>query len=318
MSRILNLFFAIFMFLPNLSSLYAQCASLARGAVAFDPKSCQALQPEQFFQKSKPQHKFIFNLDAVNQKQFFDTYRGHLLKGTVSRSQIKQKGLIESQRGLLLGKNISVFIPPTAVVNCSNITQQTVVGILSEQCCNGSGESPCLSGTNYILEIKEQVPRIALDNQKNPTAARSRSEKAKTANEAFENSNFKLAAKNLEEVRKEGKMDALAYYQLGMSYRKLDLCRKAIPPLREFYDIEEQSKRWAADDDLVRKNYMLLARCYARENDADSAVMILGSFLTEPKKYRKEIEESLRERDFNWIDTTKEFKQYREEAQRKL
>src|SRR4051812_30630429 len=96
----------------------AQCVSLARGAVAFDPKTCEIIQPETYFKKTNPQHKFIFDLDANSQKAFFNTYRGYLLNGKVSMSKVRQKGISDS-RGFLLGKDITVFVAPGKAIDCN-------------------------------------------------------------------------------------------------------------------------------------------------------------------------------------------------------
>ena len=62
---------------------------------------------------------------------------------------------------------------------------------------------------------------------------------------------------------------------------------------------------------------MLLARCLARMNDPQNAVAILNSYLIEPAKYRSEINESLKDADFGWIHTSREYRDYTKEARKK-
>ena len=62
---------------------------------------------------------------------------------------------------------------------------------------------------------------------------------------------------------------------------------------------------------------MLLARCLARMNDPQNAVAILNSYLIEPAKYRNEINESLKDSDFGWIHTSREYRDYMKEARKK-
>jgi hypothetical protein len=135
---------------------------------------------------------------------------------------------------------------------------------------------------------------------------------------AFQNKKFKMAAKFLERTRSRGKIDLAGRYALGVSYRKLDLCPKAIPVLKEIYDDFLKKKNWADQDKYTRRAIFLLARCYAKELNSGQAVLILNGYLVEPKKYKAEIRQSFKHRDFGWIHTTKDYINYKKEAQKKL
>ena len=113
-------------------------------------------------------------------------------------------------------------------------------------------------------------------------------------------------------------MDNVGHFKLGYSYRMLDLCPAAISPLKYVHEQKEKGATWADEDVAVRASDFLLARCYAKMNQPGASVLLLNAYLLEPQKYAKELKDSLSHADFGWIHTSREYREYQKEAQKKL
>lgn len=46
--------------------------------------------------------------------------------------------------------------------------------------------------------------------------------------------------------------------------------------------------------------------------------MILNSYLLEPQKYKSELKQALSNKDFGWIHTSKEYRDFKKEVGKKL
>jgi hypothetical protein len=110
----------------------------------------------------------------------------------------------------------------------------------------------------------------------------------------------------------------MGYYFLGLTYRYLDLCSKAISPLTYLAELNDKNEVWGDQKEVLRRSNFLLARCHSKLNRPGEATIILNSYLIEPGKYRAEIQESLKHKDFGWINSAKEFVEYEAKARKAL
>lgn len=303
-------------FLVQTPKLYADCISLVKGPIAFDVKSCGALSPEQTFDLSNSRYKFIKDLPPSDRQKFYNSYRGLLIKGKVARSLAVRSGL-SPEKGALNGEDISVFVRP-GDAQCSEIDGQRVKAFLDEACCEGGGDAPCLLQTTYVLKDVKPLGKANLDSGNKERKVATNSPTYTKAEAAFRKKDFRNAAKFYEMVREEGKLDVTGYYNLGLAYRLMDKCDKAIPVLEYVFKKASKQEIWSDEEPMVRKSNLLLARCYAKSNKADFAMVILQSYLLDPVKFRNELRQSLNHKDFGWINTTKEYQHFRKEAEAAL
>lgn len=296
----------------------AECVSLVKGPIAFDVNSCGVFNPERTFDPSMQRFSFIKDLPAANRKQFYDSYRGLLMKGRVAKSDAIRSGL-SPEKGALNGENITVFIMP-GQASCENLANKRIQATLDEACCEGGGDVPCLLNTTYVLkEVKpvgDSPENTPGGEKKKPNFKKSKEYLA--AEKAFAKRDYKKAVVNFEEAKKKKELDIPGAYKLGITYRLLDQCKKAIPLLREVYDKYIKNDFWAEDEEEIRSSNFLLARCYAKLTQPDFAVVVLSAYLLDPKKYHKELELSLKHKDFGWIHTSKEYREYKRDAEKAL
>ncbi len=296
--------------------LRAECVSLVKGSIAMDVESCGVLSPEKTFDLSNPRFKFIADLPAPQRKKFFDSYRGLVVKGTVARSLAVRSGL-SPEKGVFNGEKITVFITPGAA-KCEEILNKRVKGTLDEACCTGGGDVPCLLSSNLVLKEVKPIGKTGSGAGDQARRKANESKEYKKAARAYTKRDYKTAAFLFEGERIRGTLDTMGHYKLGHSFRELDQCEKAVPVLKVLFDKSVKNEFWADEADIIRKGNFMLARCYAKMNQAAFAVVILQGYLLEPGKYRKELETALKHKDFGWINTTKEFREFAAEAERKL
>jgi hypothetical protein len=135
---------------------------------------------------------------------------------------------------------------------------------------------------------------------------------------AFRNHKYQDAVKAFERAFVNGELDIKGHYKLGYAYREIDQCRDAIRPLK-YVQEQREKKRIFADEELVaRQAVFLLARCHSKMNEPGPAVLLLNQYLLEPQKYKKELRDSLSHKDFGWIHTSKEYRDYEKAARKKL
>ncbi len=294
----------------------AECLSLVSGPIVLDVQGCKAMEPETFFDPAKSKYKWITDLDAAGKKQFYATYRGLYIRGKVVKSSAIKKGL-SNDPGALNGETIGAYIPPGGGA-CTAYNGKRLSAEVKEICCDGSGDAPCLLATGFILG-GIQVAGTAGTSAGDADRQKAKSSKDyQEAQKQFDAGNMKKAVAAYERARNSGDIDVLGLYNMGSAYRKLDQCGDAIKPLKMIYDKEIKKQIWADEEPIARKAIFLLAKCYAKMNEPSLSTLILQGYLVEPDKYRSEIKESLNHKDFGWIHTAKEYREYKKAAQKKL
>ncbi len=294
----------------------AECLSLTSGPIVYDVIGCKVLTPETAFDLSKEKYGWIKDLDAAGKKQFYDTYRGTYLKGKVVKSSAQTKG-IANEQGALNGDTIySMILPPAT--QCNQILGKRIAGNLKEVCCEGGGQPPCLLDTSYLI-LQPQVIGGAESAAGDSTRTKAKQSKDyQAAEKLYRAKKYKDAVKLYEKARPNDELDVTGFYHLAFSYREMDQCKDAVGPLKIVNEKAQKKQIWADEEGTARKAQFLLARCHAKLNDPQSAVLLLNSYLLEPKKYKTEIVQSLKHKDFGWIHTSKEYRDYKKEAQSKL
>ena len=313
----MKLFYLIFLLLILSNELaYSACASLIKGKMAMDVKTCGRISPEKSFDTNRDKYKFIKELPEKQKADFYNSYRGLYISGEVVRSYAIRSGL-SPEKGVLSGEKIKVFFPPSST-SCKDIKRKRLKFYLDEACCEGGGDAPCLLPTSYVMKNVKIIGEAFSSAGNRKQIEESKSPEYKKANAAFRKKNYKKAAYYYEVLDENDKLDVRGLYLLGYSYRKLDRCDNAIPPLTKLDDKFVRNDYWTNDEKTIRKGVLLLARCYAKKNKADKAVPILERFLMDPKKYRSEIKFSISNKDFGWIKTTTEYQDYKKQALKAL
>jgi tetratricopeptide (TPR) repeat protein len=295
---------------------YSECTSLKNGPIVFDVVGCSAVVPEQSFDLQNPQYQWIKDLDSAGRQSLFQSYRGLYIKGKVIKSDVVQSG-VSAVPGALKGETILAFVPP-GESKCETINGKRFTAQLTEKCCDGSGNAPCLLQTEYVL-TKPNVIGTSGSGAGDPTKVRSQQSKDYAAGKkAFGERRYKQAIQFYLSARAKGELDLLGYYHVGYAYREVDQCKEAIPYLKYIHDLDEKNAIWADDEKTARLANFLLARCYARTNRPGPAVLVLNTYLIEPGKFVQEIRDSINHKDFGWIHTSKEYSDYKALALKKL
>jgi len=291
---------------------FGGCLSLVKGPIVADIIACHALEPEKTLSPQKASFQWIGDLDAKSRSDLYETYRGLFLKARVVKSQAVNQGLSE-ERGALIGKEVFVFFKE-AGATCATFHGKRSAGQLEEVCCDGHGNSPCLLDTGYVFKSLKPVGAVGTSAGDVTRKKASTSKDYQEAEKAFNEKKYRAAIKSYELARMDGSLDIKGHYRLGLSYREVDESKKAIPILEQVHTRYEGGESWADEEQTVRDAIFLLARCYAKTNQPEKSVLILEGYLLDPKKHKKEIQESLKERDFGWINTSKPFKDYKAQA----
>lgn len=301
---------------PESSALAeGSCQALTKGPIAFDIEVCKPFDPG-MFDTSKPKYKFIGDLDAAGRDELLASYRGLVVKGTVVLSRAIKEGLSAS-KGVLQGEKIIFFIPPS-VTSCEAIFQKRVSGIVEEKCCNGNGNAPCLLGSGLVLKDVKVAGDAMVGEGLVKKGKRTHGKEYQEAEKLYSQKKYREAIKLYTKAEEAGDIDVKGLFRLGFAYRELEKCDEAVRPLKKIWDLQQSNKVWADEDLDARRGVFLLARCNAKNGDPSGAVFYLNAFLLDPKKYRGELKQSLTHKDFGWIHTSKEYKQYREAALSKL
>ncbi|MCX6131179.1 MAG: hypothetical protein NTX25_19240 [Proteobacteria bacterium] len=297
-------------------SLSAACASLVRGQLTLDVQSCSSVQSEQVFGTAEPKYNFIRDLPPAQRKAFLDSYRGLLVKGKVARSLAVRNGLSPEQ-GALAGESITAFIPPQ-LMSCDAVNGKRLQAIMDETCCEGGGEVPCLLGASYVLRKPEVIGGAnSKAGNLDSHATRQRPE-FRQAQVFLTRKDYKQAVIALEKLHKANQLDVQGSFLLAATYRELDKCPLALPLLESIYRRFEKNDYWSDDETYIRRGTLLMARCLSMLERPGEAVMVLQSFLVEPQRFRKEINDSFSHADFGYIQTSKPYLDYREIAVKAL
>ena len=218
----------------------------------------------------------------------------------------------------MTGEVLSSFVHPgTVQIACSSLKSKRIKAYLDEACCEGGGDPPCLLSNAFTLKEITVIGQAGTESDRSKKKNKE-SVYYRRANKAYELGRFKQAAALFNKAKIETDLDIKGLYRLSSAYRREDRCSRAIGPLREIEQRVRKRDYWATEENYIREAHFLLARCYSKLNKAGYAVTILQSYLLEPRKYRRELLQSLSHKDFGWIKTTKEYIKYRREAERKL
>lgn len=291
------------------------CFALIKGPIAFDVEFCKPFDPG-MFDTSKPKYKFIQDLDPQGRKELLDSYRGLVVKGTVVMSRAIKSG-VSTTKGVLKGEKTVFFIPPD-VTSCEEIFHKRVSGNLEEKCCNGNGNAPCLLGNGMVFKDLKVAGDAMVGETIVKKGKRIHGKDYVEAEKMYSQKKYKEAVKLYTKAEEANDIDVKGLFRMGFAYRELEKCDLAIRPLKKIWDLQQASKIWAEEELDARRGVFLLARCHAKNGDPSGAVFYLNGFLLDAKKYRSELQQSLKHKDFGWIHTSKEYRQYRESAEKKL
>lgn len=308
--------FILVLLLLGCTYSFGDCVSLVRGYIALDVKSCGILNPESTFDTSMERFSFIRELPSRDRQKFLHSYRGMLVRGLVVKSLAVRSGLTK-ERGVLEGENTKFFVHPgTSDLSCRNVQGKRIKALLDEACCEGGGDPPCLLSSKFVLKDIKVIGKAG-----GKSSSQSKARKSKVyikAEQMFARKKFGAAIRLYEQANTSNGLDIKGLYHLAYSYRKDDRCGQAIRPLRRIEEKARKKETWAFEAKDVRNANFLLARCYSRLNKPQLAIPLLEGYLLEPVKYRKELVESLNHRDFRWIHTTKEYRNFKRLVHEKL
>lgn len=303
------------------SLVEAECYSTIKGPIVVDVKSCSLVEASKF-DTTRPAYKPFADLDPVGRKALLSEYNGLSIKGLVVRSKAIREGMGKDD-GALQHETVTIFVKPP--FQCAQANGMRVAGIIREQCCDGRLDAPCLLGTSYILDKPKIMGKAQVDDKGNDTskgvqgeAKKPKGEVFKKADKAFSSKNYKEAAKLYRQSEAAGDMDLRGLYRWGFSERENENCENALVPLKKLYTLVDQKKVWAEEEADARRGVFLIARCHAKLNQPSEAVFYLEGFLLDTKKYKPELVSSLKHKDFGWIHTSKEYREFRSSVKEKL
>ncbi len=309
-------FFAIGLSLLSAENAWAVCMTLIKGPVAIAVKQCVVTSPEQTFASRDIKYNFIRDLPPANRKQFADSYRGLLVSGKVLQSQAIRQGMSED-KGALVGEDIVGFVRAGGST-CEVMSGKMIEVQVNQVCCDGGGAAPCLFDTSYVLN-QVKISDTRASGQAN---AAKRSPEAQAlyakANKALSVRDWKGAAAAFELIRNRAELDVNAQYQLAVIYRELDKCPLAMPLLEGLQKIFESKTYWTDNEKAVRNGSFLYARCLSMTGKIAESVLILQGFLVEKSRYRKELKESLVQKDFGYLRTSKPYLKYKASVEKAL
>ena len=295
---------------------FAQCSSLVNGAIVIDVEGCKQITPETQFDTKRPDLKFISDLDSIARAKFFQSYRGAVVKAKVVQSRARRVGLSDDKTALA-NETVYVFLPPGGP-GCAEANGKRLGGEVVEICCAGSGNAPCLTGTSYVFNTSSVVGNAGTAAGDAQRTKASQSKGVLEGDKFMRSKKYRDAIKAYSAAYSGGDLDTKGKYNLGYAYRQVDECHNAIKPLKEIYELNLKGKTWGDEEPIVRRSNFLLARCYSKSKDPQGAVLILNGYLLEPSKFKQELRDSMRHKDFGWIHTSREYKDYRAEAQKRL
>jgi hypothetical protein len=291
----------------NGSLLYAQCLNLAKGELLVDVEQCKVVEtPKDFNRQFDP--KFFAQMTKQDQQTLLSGYRGRIYKALVVESSAVAEGH-SVQKGVLKGKEIVFFERQN---ECASITKKRLRLQMDQACCDGGIDAPCLLSTSYVV-VKSETIGVA-GGSAGDTQRQAAEDKPEwqAAKKAFQQKKFRDVIKFLGQEKNLPTVELK--FMLALSYRQADQCEKAVPWLEQIEadfksgKVFADQKKWGEEADFLR------ARCYARLGKPELAIVILDGYLVDVRKYRKRIRDSLRHKDFGWINASKEYQRYRQQA----
>ena len=190
---------------------------------------------------------------------------------------------------------------------------------MKEICCDGGGLPPCLLDTGFTL-LTPQVSGVAgADNGKQARGQKAKnSADYKAAEVAIKAGKTKDAIKLLEAALQKNELDVRGKFILAASYRKADRCKDGIRLMQALFEMNDSAELWEEERTMVRKATFLYARCLAKLNKSAESVLVLNGYLIEPSRFKDELNSSLKNPDFGYISSTKDYRDYRKLAEKKL
>ena len=296
------------------SSLYAQangqCVGRAQGAVTVDVLDCSIYKIGQDTREDVSLD-FIAGMDAKERSKFVASYSGQILKVFVAKSMAKRAGTFNADKNVLNGDTIWVYYP-SKQPGCSSLIGHRVAGILQEHCCLGNAEPPCLTRTDFVITQTKVIGPTPV-NKKTVTKTKKSKEYIQAVS-YIKAKQFEKARPILVKLYNDNKLDVEGMYNLAVVYAETERHSSAIKVLEKIVAKKDNDTLWGEYKDLGKESEFLLARCYARNQEAGRATIILGGYLQDPVIYKKYIERSLSHPDFGWIKTNKDYQIYRKKA----
>lgn len=317
MRLFINLGFISLLIWVFLSDIYAQtnngqCVGKIRGAVTVDVLDCQVYKIAPGPATREDMNlDFISDMDPQERAKFVASYSGMLLKVFVAKSTAKKTGALATNKNVLNGDTIWVYYP-VRQPSCNMVSGQRLVGELVEHCCLGNAEPPCLTRTDYVLTQTKAVGKTPVNKK---TVTKTKKSKEYTQAMGFiKQKQYDKALPILHKLYEESKLDVEGIYYLAVCYSQTERPVSAIKVLEKIVEKKDNETLWGEYKELGKEAEFLLARCYARNQEAGRSTIILGGYLQDPVLYKKYIERSLSHPDFGWIKVTKDYQNYRKKA----
>ena len=298
---------ALILCLPQLA--FGGCSEHTQGPIMIQAEQCSVVDPKTKFSAKDSLPTWVLEMDKAAIARFMATYRGVLITGTVKKSSAISRGLINSNQGLK-GTVITVF-SPGQVNGCAGLINNPIQGQLTEECCDGGGQVPCLLAQKYLLnEIKVAAAAVQTPMKLSDDYAKGR--------DFFNAGQFQKAAPLLKKAYKANQLDNTGKWIFGRTLEAIEDCPTAIRPLSDIQKSWVKGDTSGTEDKFVGSALLLLARCLSRSSKAAPAVGVLNLLLAQPRVFRKEINIATFHQDFGWINTTSEYRNYLENAKRAL
>jgi len=144
------------------------------------------------------------------------------------------------------------------------------------------------------------------------------SEKIEQAKYLLKEKRYKEGIKAMRELSDDNKLDAASYLSWGQILMNADNCKAALYPFKELQVRKQEGRLMISDPQVDRRALFLQARCHARLNEVSEAIYILNGYLLNPEKFSKELDQALKNSDFGFISSSKEYREFRANAREKL
>lgn len=293
---------------------YSGCSSLSKGKITLKVNSCTVpnIQPS-MIKNREYQRKFV-KMDKIERRRLRVMYKGITIDGLVLKSAVQKTGALDTELDLQ-GQKISIFLTKKKVA-CNLLVGKIIESYLEEGCCDGHINPPCLFESHYLFNRKIfYSTKPSIPDFKSLRLKENKSKIVREANKQLKKNNFKKAALLYEKANRLNQLGIRGHYYLGVSYRLLDQCDKAVKPLEFIRKKDLKRENIKIEDLAIKQGVLLLARCYSRLLKPDQAVNVLNNLLYEPKRFKTQIKSSLSHSDFGWIHQEKSYIEYKQRAE---
>ncbi len=275
------------------------CTGLFSGDLELDVLACSTIDPVAKVKEWKKDNEWLDNFSSTNLEEFKLSYKGEIIKGRVNSA--KPIG----QNKNFVGRNLVMFSKINKIRCAENIGKRILV-IITQVCCNGSGNSPCLLDTPYVVSaIKPagpsfNTPKEILNNYvvKNP--------KIKNALSLLDQKKYEESTT----ILKAESQHLYAKYLLAFAYRNMSSPEASLAPLEDWR--KAYLSNTLSHDELVlaKDALLMLAKCYALTRQPEKSIAILNIFLAKPRQFSRELKLADSSEDFGWIKATQEWRDY--------